>query len=50
MPSKHSHTLLNCNDVLHSMAVCRFAIKMFLTNRFHYERCINVDDEYVWEK
>jgi hypothetical protein len=49
MSSKHFHAPLNCNDVLRSMAVRRFAISMSLTIHFHSERSISVD-ECVWEK
>jgi hypothetical protein len=45
MSNKHFHTLLSCSDVLHSIAVRRFAIKISLTNHFHFERSISLDDE-----
>jgi hypothetical protein len=43
--SKYFHALLNCNDVLRSMAVRCFAISMPLINYFHSERSIGVDNE-----
>jgi hypothetical protein len=49
MSSKHFHAPSNCNGVLRSMAVSRFAISMSLTIHLHSERSVNID-ECVWEK
>jgi hypothetical protein len=43
MSNKNFHVLLNFNDVLRSIAVCHFAIRMPLTIHLHSARCISVD-------
>jgi hypothetical protein len=43
MSSKHFHVLLSCNDVLRSMEMCRFAIRMSLIIHFHSAIGICVD-------
>jgi hypothetical protein len=50
MPGKHLYTLLNGGNVLCSMVVHHFVIRISLAIHFHSARNISVDDEYVWEK
>jgi hypothetical protein len=48
MYSKHFYELLNYNDVLDSMMVRHFAIRISLTIHF-FARSISVNDECAWE-
>jgi hypothetical protein len=49
MSSKYFYALLNRNDILRSIAVLCFTIRMFLINHFYSSKSIGVDDEYVLE-